>query len=422
VSTSPLSGRPRLLFLSHRLPYPPHNGASIRTYHTLRQLAQEFDVVMLCFDRVDPALRDTAIADRIAGLSPWATVRAFPIPEEHSLLQLAWTHVRSLATRLPYVHFVHESAAFEEALRGELSSGTFDLVHIDSLDLQRFLPSVRHLPVVCTHHNAESVLLERRAARAPGPRAWYLGYQAALLARGESTLLPRIDLNITTSEVDASLLQEQAPSARIAVVPNGVDTEFFTPSQNGAGLGCVFVGGTTWFPNRDGLDWFAAEILPQMRSAGITAPVQWVGRVTDAERTQFAALPGVSFTGYVDDVRPHVWGAACFIAPLRVGGGTRLKILDAWAMGMPVVATGIACEGLDAVPGENILVANDVAGFVEAVSRVLTEPALRARLGAGGRATVERTYSWNVIGANLRRLYHDVIARRAQYGTPTPAH
>ena len=422
MSASRLPGRPRLLFLSHRLPFPPHNGASIRTYHTLRQLAQEFDVAMLCFDRVDPALRDTAIDDRIAGLSPWATVRVFPIPEEHSQLRFVWNHARSLVTRLPYVHYVHESHAFEQALRRELAAGSFDLVHIDSLDLQRFLPLVRHLPVVCTHHNAESVLLDRRVARELGPRAWYLRHQAALLARAESALLPRVDLNVTASEVDAALLLELAPSARFATIPNGVDTEFFTPSRNGAGAGCVFVGGTTWFPNRDGLDWFAADILPQMRSAGITAPVEWVGRVTDAERAQFAALPGFSFTGYVDDIRPHVRAAACFIAPLRVGGGTRLKILDAWAMGMPVVATSIACEGLEAVPGENILVADDVAGFVGAVSRVLAEPGLGARLGAGGRATVERTYSWNVLGKKLRRLYHDVIARRAQHGRPTPTH
>ncbi len=418
MSDSLRLNRPRLLFLSHRLPYPPHNGASIRTYHTLRQLAQEFEVVMLCFDRVDHALRNTSIDDRIAGLSPWAAVRVFPIPEQHSRVRYTWNHLRSLLTGLPYVHYVHESAAFEAALMRELASGNFDLVHIDSLDLQRFLPLVGHLPVVCTHHNAESVLLDRRVARELGPRAWYIRHQAALLARSESSLLPRADLNVTASDVDSALLQELAPSARFATIPNGVDTEYFTPSRNGAGTGCVFVGGTTWFPNRDGLEWFAADILPQMRSAGVEAPVEWVGRVTDAERTEFAALPGFSFTGYVDDIRPHVRAAACFIAPLRVGGGTRLKILDAWAMGMPVIATSVACEGLDAVPGENILVADDVAGFVREVSRVLADPALGARLGAAGRTTVEHAYSWNVLGTKLRGLYHDVLARRAPARAP----
>ena len=154
-----------------------------------------------------------------------------------------------------------------------------------------------------------------------------------------------------------------------------------------------------------------------MRECGHRAPVEWVGRVTDAERAQFAALPGLRFTGYVDDIRPHVHAAACFIAPLRVGGGTRLKILDAWAMGMPVVATSIACEGLDAVPARTSWSQMTSPASWGKPSRVLDEPALGARLGAGGRATVERAYSWNVLGTKLRRLYHDVIARRArQYG------
>ena len=414
MADSGVPGRPRLLFLSHRLPFPPHNGSSVRTYNVLRQLAQDFDVVALCFDRADPALRHIPLSERVAGLSPWATVQVFPIPQERSSVRFVVDHLRSVLTRRPYVYYVHESAAFEQALRRELASGHFDLVHFDSLDLQRFLPLVRHFPVVCTHHNAESVLLHRRVAREVGMRAWYIRHQAALLARAESALLPAFDLNVTVSEVDTELLRELAPAARFVTVPNGVDTEFFTPAENGARKGCVFVGGTTWFPNRDGLEWFAAEILPRMREAGVQAPVEWVGRVTDAERSKFGALPGFRFTGYVDDIRPHVHAARCFIAPLRVGGGTRLKILDAWAMGMPVVATRIASEGLEAVHGENILMADDGAGFVRQVARVLAEPGLGARLGAAGRATVERVYSWNVLGTKLRRQYHDAIEARAR--------
>jgi len=411
--SSPFAGRrPRLLFLSHRLPFPPHNGASIRTFNVLRQLAQDFDVVALCFDRADRALQNISRADRIAGLTPWASVQVFPIAQERSQMRLLWDHVRSIVSRRPYVHYVHESTAFEAALRRELAAGAFDLVHFDSLDLQRFLPLVRHLPTVCTHHNAESVLLDRRVAREFGLRAAYMHHQATLLARAESELLPQFDINVTVSEVDTALLRELAPSAHFTSIPNGVDTAFFTPSGNGRGTGCVFVGGTSWFPNLDGLEWFAAELLPCMREMGIAAPVEWVGRLTDSEHARFGALPGVHFTGYVDDIRPHVHSAACFIAPLRVGGGTRLKILDAWAMGMPVVATSVAAEGLDAVHGENILLADDVTAFARETARVLADPVLGARLGAAARATVEREYSWDVLGVKLRRQYHRAIARR----------
>ena len=328
-------------------------------------------------------------------------------------MRLLWDHLRSIVSSAT----LRSLRSREHWLRGGACAGNsrpvrFDLVHFDSMDLQRFFPLVRHLPTVCNHHNAESVLLHRRVARELGARAWYMRHQAALLARAESALLPQFDLNVMVSDVDTALLRELAPSARFTTIPNGVDTGYFAPSRNGLGAGCVFVGGTTWFPNLDGLEWFAAEILPRMRESGLGAPVEWVGRVTDAERARFAALPGVRFSGYVDDIRPHVHAAACFIAPLRVGGGTRLKILDAWAMGMPVVATSIACEGLDAVHGENILVADDVAGFVRETARVLADPALGARLGAAARATAEREYSWDVLGMKLRRQYHRAIARR----------
>lgn len=406
--------RPRLLFLSHRLPFPPDNGASIRTYNVLFQLAQGLDVTAICFDRKDRARHGLSREQRIAALCTFASAQGFPIPQEHSRLRLLWDHVRSVATQRPYVHYVHQSAPFERALRKMLAEQAFDLVHFDSIDLQRFLPLVRHLPVVCTNHNVESVLLARRGESERGWRGWYMRHQARLAERAEVRLLPQFDLTISVSDIDTALLGKLAPGARVVTIPNGVDTDYYAPANAGPRAGCVFVGGTTWFPNRDGLEWFASDILPRMRQTGLDVPVTWVGRVTDAERAEFAGAPGLEFTGYVDDIRPQVHAAACFIAPLRVGGGTRVKILDAWALGMPVVATSIACEGLDAVHEGNILIADDAESFVREIARVLAEPALAARLGAAGRALVERRYSWSVLGVTMRSLYRDVLARRTQ--------
>lgn len=404
---SPVS-RPTLLFLSHRLPWPPHNGAAVRSYNVIRQLAQEFDIIALCFDRVDPALRDLSIGARIEALGPYASCEVFPVEQAHSRGRYLWDHLRSVVTRRPYVHYVHQSASFERALQRVVAGQHIDLVHIDSLDLMRFVPLLGDLPVSCNHHNAESDLLLRRADREGGLRAAYLRHQARLLARAEATLLPQFDLNVAVSQVDAVRLQGIAPEANFTVVPNGVDDEFFRPAAPGKRAGCVFVGGTTWFPNLDGLQWFTSDILPAMRAAHVNGGVKWVGRVTDRQRLEFGQ-PEIQFTGYVDDIRPHVLGAACFIAPLRVGSGTRLKILDAWAMGTPVVATRIACEGLDAVHGENVLLADEPASFVQAMSRVMTDRAFAARLGANGRATAERTYSWDVVGRHLRTAYLDLI-------------
>ena len=184
--------RPTLLFLSHRLPWPPHNGAAIRSYNLILQLAQEFDIIALCFDRVDPALADLSINERCDAIGRFGSCEVFPLEQAHSRVRYLWDHLRSVITRLPYVHYVHESHAFEQALRRELASGSFDLVHIDSLDLQRFLPWCAIFP-----WSAPTTTPSRCCSSGAWPaslasRAWYMRHQAALLARGEATLLPRV--------------------------------------------------------------------------------------------------------------------------------------------------------------------------------------------------------------------------------------
>ena len=167
----------------------------------------------------------------------------------------------------------------------------------------------------------------------------------------------------------------------------------------------VFVGGTNWFPNRDALDFFCEQILPHVQAGGAHVPARWVGSASAEQRRSYRERYGVELTGYVDDVRPFMRDAACHIVPLRAGGGTRLKILNAWAMGMAVVSTSIGCEGLAVVDGENILIRDDPRDFANAVLEVLESEALRRRLGERGRATTERLYSWDVIGQDMIETY-----------------
>jgi glycosyltransferase involved in cell wall biosynthesis len=167
----------------------------------------------------------------------------------------------------------------------------------------------------------------------------------------------------------------------------------------------VFVGGTSWYPNRDALHWFVEEIAPRLRSRGVPAHVTWVGRATDAEQREFSRVEGLTLTGYVDDIRPYVARAACYIAPLRVGGGTRLKLLDAWAMGKAIVSTTIGAEGLGARHGETMLLADTADAFADAIASVLRDEGLRRRIGAAARREAEERFSWDVIGETVRRLY-----------------
>ena len=414
--------RPQLLFLGQTLPYPPDGGVWIRTYHVLRLLARAFDVTALCFERADsPRGRagQQGLQASADALRRFAQVDVFPIPQRRSTARYAWDHFRSCAWRRPYTEFLYQSRSFDRALRDLLRSRSFDCVHVDSLvDLARYLRACDRLPAICVHHNIESALLSRRAAieRHPVRRA-YLAFQSRLMERLEREWCPRVALNIAVSESDRTSLRRIAPGSRVAVVANGVDTDEFRP-VTGADVGVVYVGGMNWFPNRDALEFFCGDILPHLQSGRRRVPVTWVGAASALEQRLYRDRHGVELTGYVDDVRPFVRDAACHIVPLRVGGGTRLKILNAWAMGKAVVSTSIGCEGLAATDGENILVRDDPREFADAVLAVIEDPLLRRRLGQAGRETAERVYSWDRIGAEMIDAYFD--ACRSAEGAALP--
>jgi polysaccharide biosynthesis protein PslH len=403
----------KLLFLCQTLPFPPDGGVAIRSYNVLRLLARDYDVTALCFYRraTTPDLGGSLAAlRRIA-----TTVHAFPIEQEHSRARLLWDHARSVATGRVYTTFAYESAAFRQALLDALARERFALVHMDSLDLAAYLPLLGALPVVCVHHNVESSLLRRRAAmEGSALRRRYLLLQARLMRREEKRWSPRVALNVAVSESDARELSALAPGAAVAVVPNGVDVTTFAPAP-GEESGIVFVGGMTWFPNADALEYFASEILPLIRSRDAYAAVTWVGRALPNAIERYAQK-GVRLTGHVADIRGYVRDAACYVVPLRVGGGTRLKILDAWAMGKAVVSTSVGCEGLEAEDGRNILIRDTPAAFAAAVGMVLHDPEARAALERNARHTAETKYSWDVIGETMRKVYAE--ARTANGAAP----
>lgn len=404
--------RPRVLFLAQVLPYPPDTGVSIRTYHVLRLLSSVFDVTALCFHR-SSAHRSAEERERsVDALRALASVDAFPIPQEHSRVRFAWDHVRSVLQRKAYTYYAYRSRAFRERLDALVRSRSFDLVHLDSLDLCGYLPLGTDAPTICAHHNVESKLLRRRAEvqDARWKRA-YLDLQADLVEREERRWCERFSLNVAVSENDRDDLERLAPGGDFLVVPNGVDVRKFQPG-GGADAAIAYLGGTEWFPNLDALDHFCEDVLPRLRRCGELPPVQWIGRAEPEQQRRYGREYGVELTGYVEDVRPYLRDAACVVVPLRVGGGTRLKITTAWAMGKAVVSTSVGCEGLDAVDGRNILIRDDPDAFAAAVRRVLTDDELRARLERGARSTAVDAYSWDVIGEPMLDRYRALARSR----------
>jgi glycosyltransferase involved in cell wall biosynthesis len=274
------------------------------------------------------------------------------------------------------------------------------------------LPNV---PTTCTHHSIESELLRHRARHIGNPlAAVYLRYQANLLERIERQVCGQFDVNVMTSELDADRLRALVPNARTTAVPNGVDVDFFKPptANNEIDGRVVFLGPTYMFPNRDGVEFFLDSIWPSVVKHVPDASFHLLGKNSEADKMVFEKRPGVSCQGYVPDIRPHFAAAQCSVVPLRVGGGTRLKILDAWSMGKAVVSTSIGCEGLETVDGRNILIRDDAKGFADAVVQILSDAELRKRLGHEGRSTVENHYAWPIIGNRLSSVYMELIERR----------
>ncbi len=399
--------RPSLLFLCQTLPYPADGGVWIRTYHVLRLLSRAFDITALCFERAASAGAsiDWKVAAGQEALGRFANVEVFALPQKRSRLRYGWDHVRSVASRRVYTTYLYESHAFRSRVRELVQSKRYDLIHVDSLDLAAYLPACGSLPVVCVHHDVESALLRRRAAVERNRwRRSYLQFQADLMENVERRWGERLALNVAVSNGDRTRLQRIAPRSRVAVVPNGVDAdEFYPDGQDGSGI--AYVGGTSPFPNRDALEFFSDRILPAVRTLVGDVPVRWIGRAAREEQQHYRDRFGIELTGYVKDVRPMMREAACHIVPLRTGGGTRLKILNSWAMGKPVVATSVGCEGLEAVDGKNILIRDDPQDFAAAIGAVIENPRLRQELAAGGRETVDRLYSWDVLGRELIETY-----------------
>ena len=286
-----------------------------------------------------------------------------------------------------------------------------DLVHLDTIGLAPYARQCGSVPTVLTHHNIESQLMTRRAEHEKSALGRAYGkLQAARLLRYERELCAHFPLNIVVSKADAALLESIAPGARTAVIPNGVDTDYFTPREGEETPALIYAGGMNMFANRDAVEWFLETAWPLIKKAVPGVRFFALGaRPSRAILDAAAADPAVEAPGFVDDIRPWVARAAVYVVPLRVGGGTRLKIVDAMAQGKAIVATTLGAEGIDANAGEHFVLADEPPAFADAVISLLHDPARRRALGAAARARVCETYAWPLLGRQISAHYARVV-------------
>ena len=405
----------RVLFLSQIVPYPPHGGVLQRGYNLLRELGRRTTVDLFAFVHPDTLPTEAARAESMAAMRQFCErVEYFPLWAKASQVHRAAALLASACSQRPFSSIAHQSAAFRQRVSEAMSSGKYDILHVDTIALSQFAGGRNGLPAVLTHHNIESSLMDRRARVETRPLAKsFLRREALKLAEYERSASAAYDVNILVSGVDEQALRDRVPDVHTAVVPNGVDVEYFTPAPAPQSRTLIYTGGMNMFANRDAVMHFVGDIWPLIKASAPDARFVAVGQDPPKELVSIAARdPHITVTGYVDDIRPFVRQSAVYVVPLRVGGGTRLKVLDAMAMGMPLVSTTIGCEGLDVTPGEHLVVADTPASFAAATLALLADPGHRAELGRAARALVERRYAWPVIGQQLVDVYEDARSAR----------
>ena len=406
----------KLMWFSHFVPYPPRGGAPQRSFNLLRQASKSWKVSLVAFNLEghDPA--------RLAEYQPelrkhCETVEFWELPIRwRSPLwwaRLAWSPIYPE----PYGCRSLWSPGLAARWKQTLDRLRPALVHFDSIDLGMFAPAAEGFRKALNHHNCESAMAYRRAEKEPNPlKKAYLWHQARKVERMERALCPRFDVNLAVSELDAQTLQQGSSKAHFHVVENGTDTHYFRPASDNLEEphSLIFAGTMDWYPNVSAIRFFVSEVWPRLKRECPAARLYLAGqKPPDSLVEWLRKYPDIIVIPTPEDIRPWVWKAAVFICPIVDGGGTKLKILDAMAMGKTVVSTAVGAEGLHVKHGENILLADAPQDFAREVLRALEDAALRRRIAAAGRILVEKEYSWEVIGGHLEQAYRCVQNRNA---------
>jgi polysaccharide biosynthesis protein PslH len=383
-------------------PVPPDFGGALRLYHLLRQLAKRHNVTVLTYGTAEDGARIRQEFDlpHVRTVAPtWKAVsrrggQLFSTFTRHSFFQQSVT-----------------GGVFAAELDSILNEQKFDVVQTEVSHLGPFTLKTAALKVLDAH-NVEYDNFRRMYQRAPwGLKKLHYGLEYRKMKADELNWCGMQDIVLTTSDRDKALFSKDVRTP-VFVVPNGVDTGYFTPTTaiEPEPHSLVFTGMMAYPPNNDGITWFLDEVLPLIEAQVPQVKLYVVGKNPPAAITRRAS-ERIVVTGAVPDVRPFIWRSSVYVVPLRMGGGTRLKVAEALAMKKPIVSTRIGCEGIDVKDGESVLIADSPQPFADAVVRLLGDVRLCKALAENGHQMAKEKYDWNVIGETLEAIYQRNVRR-----------
>lgn len=386
-----------ILLLTQVVPYPPDSGPKVKTYHVIRYLAERgHRVTLATFVREEER-------GHLKGLEPYCA-EIHTVPIHRSGLADARAYVYSLFSGLPFLVARDTNREMFDLVSRLTKSDRFAIVHADQLSMGQYALGAHRSHRVFDAHNAVWEIVARSAQDAPRVLRPIITNEARRLKKYEGELCHQMDAVLAVSEVDKqALVQAGADGSKIKIVPIAIDTGELRTVDRSRRTKNILITGTLFYPpNANGVRWFLRQVSPIVLERCPDASVTIVGSRPPKDLYDF---PDVTVTGYVPNLTPYLERAALMVVPVRAASGMRVRILEAFARGVPVVTTTTGVEGIDAVNGEHLLIADEPSEFADAVLRLLGDSALGERLARGARALVETQYDWRIVLPKLETIY-----------------
>ncbi len=381
------------------VPFPPNDGGKIRIFEMLKNLADRYDIHLVCF------YRDRAERERLEGIRPFCRTAQAVLFDSRPLKIFA----RAL---LPQYCQNWINPAMAEKIIEILQSEPIDLVQIDFTLMAYYGRVIVDIPSIFVEHDAG--ILKFGKSYNPSGRGWKKlleFYEWMRMLRFELTLLPCFTRVVTLNKEDEKLLKSFLPSLDISTVTMGTDLEqFLDPYRGVENKKMIYVGSLDHYPNVDAVSWFVSSVLPLIRETEPEATLMIVGSGKSERIDDIRGKPGVEYVGPVEDVRPFLREAAVFVAPVRLGSGMKGKVLEALAMAKPMVATSVAAGGIPVISGEHLIIADDPQSFADGVIRLFRDASLRGKVARNGQQLVRENFGWKKKADEMDKIYREILA------------
>jgi len=393
-----------ILFITKEIPFPPVNGHRKRTLSFLKELSKWGDITLVCFGKENVEKR---------GIEKYCKDIKLVYKEDVvRKSKLFFSALIGLFSKIPFSVRRRFSLNMREEIKKLTKNRNIDLIFCDSIFCVVNLPKNNHnCKIVLGEHNVESMIIERyRKVEKNIFKKIYAFIEEIKMKIFEKKWWRKVDKCIVVSDIDKKIVEKRIQEkSKIEVIPNGVDTEYFSPSNSISTIpySLIYVGQMSWYPNQDAVIYFLEEIYPLIKKRESRVSFWIIGRGISEKIKRFSQQDNsIKVIGYVEDIRPYIAQSEIFVVPLRIGSGTRLKILEAMAMGKPVISTSIGCEGLEVENGKNIIICDTSQDFAEAILKLFKNKSFSKRVEEAGRKLVKEKYSWRKI---LKDLHSKLI-------------